>query len=203
MINLWIKEQISAFPSNTSKFDYRKLLVDGKFNDQVFSRYTHNDLEEFFLSATTVSEKAKGHSTVGALHDFRHKLSVRMVIAILCVAMNPSCVFVQTLVGLVCYAYGLSDLGFSVLNMIGCCCSIDQIRKHGSYWAKNRVTSKELAVTNASFWRVSFDNLNFKIKYAKKLITCGPKNAQLDYIPSLLSLCSYKSKCIFFSLCMY
>ena len=77
------------------------------------------------------------------------------------------------MVGLVCYAYGLRDLGFSILNIVGCCCSIDQIRKHGSFWAKKRSTSAELINTGTKFWRVSFDNLNYKIKYAKKLCSSG------------------------------
>lgn len=101
-----------------------------------------------------------------------------MAISILCVAMNPSAVFIQTLVGLV---YGLRDMGFSILNMLGCCCSIDQVRKHGNFWAKERNVSTELTATKSSFWRVSFDNLNFKIKYAKKLTTSGP-NKMLNLI---------------------
>lgn len=59
--------------------------------------------------------------------------------------------------------------------MLGCCCSIDHIRKHGSFWAKARVASDELMQTNNKFWRASFDNLNFKMKYAKKMTASGPK----------------------------
>ena len=119
--------------------------------------------------SATASDRSKDHK-VSDLYDFRHKLCtcIRMVISILCLAMNPSTVFFQTLVGLVCYAYGLHDLGFSILNMLGCCCSIDQIRKHGNFWAKKRSTSSELINIGTKFWRVSFDNLNYKIKYMLK-----------------------------------
>ena len=47
---------------------------------------------------------------------------------------NESCkaVFLQTLVGLMAYAYGVSDMGLDILNMLGVTCSIVQIRKHGT-----------------------------------------------------------------------
>ena len=31
--------------------------------------------------------------------------------------MNPKAVFMQTLVGLIAYAYGLSDMGFDILKV--------------------------------------------------------------------------------------
>ena len=126
------------------------------------------------MLSATASHKAK-HHTVSTLHALRRRLTIRMAIAILSVAMNPSAIFLQTLIGLVCYAYGLGDFGFNILNMFGCCCSVDQIRKHGSFWVKKRFASDELKKTKTLFWRVSFDNLNFKIKYAKKLCTSGPR----------------------------
>ena len=131
----------------------------------------HQELGSFLLDAT-LSGTGKHCSEA---HTFKRKLCIRMTIGISCVPMNPSAVFLQTLVGLVCYAFGLSDMGFSILNMLGCTCSIDQIRKRGSYWANYRVTSDELQATEIMLWRVSFDNLNFNIKYVKKLTTPGPK----------------------------
>ena len=131
----------------------------------------HQELGSSLLDAT-LSETGKHCSEA---QTFKRKVCIRMTIGISCVGMNPSAVFLQTLVGLVCYAFGLSDMGFSILNMLGCTHSIDQIGKHGSYWANNQVTSDELQTTEIMFWRVSFDNLNFKIKYVKKLTTPGPK----------------------------
>ena len=170
-MNTWMKEQVKLFPTNCSTFDYRTLVKDGKFDEDELAKYFNKDFEDFLLSAT-VSENQKHHA-LSSLYTFRRKLCIRMAISILCVAMNPSAIFFQTLVGLVCYAYGLRDFGFSILNMIECCCSIDHIRKHGSYWAKKRITSQELLDTGTKFWRVSFNNLNFKIKYAKKISMSG------------------------------
>ena len=48
---------------------------------------------------------------------------IQMVIGILWLIMNPQCCFIQTVTGLLCYAYGLRDKGFEALNSMGCCCS--------------------------------------------------------------------------------
>ena len=60
--------------------------------------------------------------------------------------------------------------------MLGCCCSIDQVSNHGGFWAEKRTASDELLRDNVALWHVCFDNLNYRIKYAKKLTTSGPKN---------------------------
>ena len=39
---------------------------------------------------------------------------IRMAISLLYLAMNPKVVFMQTLVGLIAYAYGLNDMGFDI-----------------------------------------------------------------------------------------
>lgn len=41
------------------------------------------------------------------------------------------------------------------------------IRDHGNWWAKIRKAIKEIDIQ--SFWRVTFDNLDFKMKFAKKI----------------------------------
>ena len=81
-----------------------------------------------------------------------------MAISILCIAMNPKTIFLQTLIGLIAYACGLKDTGFNLLKMLGCCCSIDQARNHGSFGAKGRTASNELQKDNVAMWHVSFDN---------------------------------------------
>ena len=81
--------------------------------------------------------------------------------------MNPQCCFLQTIVGLLCYAYGLRDKGFDLLNAMGCTCSIDHIRVHGSYWASRHKPILQLNVEK--FWRITIDNLNFYLKFAKNL----------------------------------
>ena len=79
--------------------------------------------------------------------------------------MNPKSNFIQTILGLHCYGYGLRDAGFDILNTFGCICSVDHIRRHGKYWSRVRKSINELDKTK--FWRVSMDNLNFKLKFAK------------------------------------
>ena len=59
---------------------------------------------------------------------------VWMIIVLLCFTMNPQCCFMQRITGLMCYTYGLRDKGYDLLNAMGCTCSIDHIRTHGSYW---------------------------------------------------------------------
>ncbi len=56
-----------------------------------------------------------------------------------------------------------------MLNAVGCICSMDHVRQHGDFWSKNREAVTEL---NPKLrWRISIDNLNFKMKYAKSLST--------------------------------
>ena len=50
---------------------------------------------------------------------------------------------------------------------MGCTCSIDHIRAHGSYWASRHSPIGQL--DTKKFSRVTIDNLNFYIKYAKSL----------------------------------
>lgn len=85
----------------------------------------------------------------------------------MCLTMNPQCCFIQTITGLLCYAYGLRDKGFEALNALGCCCSIDHIRSHGAYWASKRQPIQNLE--GNQHWRLTIDNLNFHMKYAKNL----------------------------------
>ena len=90
-----------------------------------------------------------------------------MIICMLCMAMNPANSFFQTKLCVVAYMFGLRDKGFDILNAFGIICSIDQVRKHGTFWSKKRCVTDEL--NKKAFWRVSFDNLNFKMEFAKCL----------------------------------
>ena len=53
------------------------------------------------------------------------------------------------------------------MNAFGIISSVDQIRKHGNFWSKKCCVTDEL--NRGAFWRVSFNNLNFKMKFAKCL----------------------------------
>lgn len=95
-------------------------------------------------------------------------------------AMKPANSFFQTLLGVIAYLFGLRDRGFDILNAFGIMCSVDQVRKHGMLWSKKRRVADE--VNKNAFWRVSFDNLNFKMNL-RMLGLCTrrrEKDAKLD-----------------------
>ena len=47
-LNTWLKEQVSMFPQNYTRFDYCKLINNNEFDDSVFSKYYHQEMEDFF-----------------------------------------------------------------------------------------------------------------------------------------------------------
>ena len=53
-----------------------------------------------------------------------------------------------------------------VLNACVVTCSMFHIRQHGSLWARLRKAISE--ISPSAFWRVTFDNMDFKMKFAKK-----------------------------------
>ena len=188
-----IRQQISLFPTSKT-FDYTCLI----------SEENMMELDNFFIpelftliDSITTSRNSTKHSS-SALYKELRTARIRMVIAILCLTMNPQCCFLQTITGLLCYAYGLRDKGFEALNALGCYCSIDHIRSHGTYWAGRRQPIQNL--DSKQPWRITIDNLNFHMKYAKNLpesatgankmlnlLTCQTKSA-----PAPLTL--YKKK---------
>ena len=80
--------------------------------------------------------------------------------------MDTRSCFLQALIGLACYSQGIRDKGMKFLNAFGVTSSVSHIREDGSWWAKIRVAINEIDVH--SFWRVTFDNLDFQTKFAKK-----------------------------------
>ena len=80
------------------------------------------------------SDHSKYHPVTQHYKDMR-KFRIWMVIALLCVTMNPNCCFFQTLIRLICYASGLRGKRFEVFNTHGCTCSIDHLKNHGAFWA--------------------------------------------------------------------
>ena len=108
-----------------------------------------------------------------------------MICAIMANSMDPRKCFLQTLIGLACYAQGLRDKGMKLLNSFGVTSSIFHIRQHGSFWAKIRSAVQEL--NPIAFWRATFDNLDFKIKFAKKLSIGGNLKRMLHLLTSQVS----------------
>ena len=159
-----IRQQITKFPTSKN-FDYTQLVSnDGTLTcEKYFVPELYNILDACTKSRTATKE---GSTTS---HKHTRKTRIQMVIGILCLTMNPACCFVQTMTGLLCYAYGLRDKGFKALNALGACCSIDHVRSHGAFWAGKRTPVQNLDPTKP--WRVTIDSLNFHIKFAKNLAT--------------------------------
>ena len=121
-----------------------------------------------------------GHKHSELYSDIR-KIRIKMIIALLCFTMNPTRCFIQTLLGLVCYSFGMRDGGFDILNTCAVTCSVDHIRRHGHFWSNQRNAIDEL--DKSKFWRLTIDNLDFKIKYAKKI-----GNTALNGVKKMLNL---------------
>ena len=91
-----------------------------------------------------------------------------MICAIMANTVDPRNCFMQTLLGLACYAQGFRDKGIKLLNAFGVTCTAFHVRQHGSWWAKMRDAMKE--INPCAWWRVIFDNLDFRMKFAKKIL---------------------------------
>ncbi len=162
-----IKEQASKFPKSRT-FDYRT-LTSGRMtmDESIMDAYFNPQLVDFLDEATTSEHSLSHGNQMSSRYRDLRRLRIRMTIALLCVTRNPATCFFQTLLGLMCYAYGLRDRGFELLNAFGCTCSAEHIREHGTFWANKRNVLEELDCNRP--WRVSIDNLNFNIKFAKTL----------------------------------
>ena len=178
--------QASKFPTS-KKFDYTQLLSNEGTIE--IDSYFDQELVNVIDSITTHSNMHDYNKYSSIYQDLRSS-RIKMIIALLCFTMNPTCCFYQTLVGLICYAYGLRDKGFEMLNALGCSAIIDHIRSHGSFWAIQRQAINELDANK--FWWASLDNLNFNIKFAKNIPegSTGAKkiNVELNYRASNSSI---------------
>ena len=163
-LQVMIKEQANKLPSSR-EFDYRSLLAqNGGIEEDKLNSYFNKDLLNLVDTITHTSKA--GHIPPDLYKDTR-RIRVKVAVGLLCFTVNPTSSFLQTLLGLVCYSNGLRDAGFDILNTCGVTCSIDQIRRHGKYWAKQRNMVEELSTQ--TLWRIAIDNLDFKLKYAKNI----------------------------------
>ena len=96
--------------------------------------------------------------------------------------MDARACFIQTLLGLACYSQGLRDKGIALLNSFGITASAFHTREHGSLWAKLRSAIKE--INPRAFWSVTFDNLGFRMKFAKCISTGGHLKRMLHLLTS-------------------
>lgn len=173
-----ITKQCSTLPQALT-YDYRTLInSDGALDNNELDKHFNIDLCNF-VETITKSEKSE-HQEHSTSYKNLRKLRIRMIICMLCMAMKPANSFFQTLLGVIAYLFGLRDRGFDILNSFGILCSVDQVRKHGKFWSEKRKVTDEL--NKNAFWRVSFDNLNFKLKFAKCL------GSALEGIKKMLNL---------------
>lgn len=148
-----IKEQCQKFPKS-STFDFRSLSAsEPESLYKVTGQFLLPNLLEFFEQFAQIRSNS---STA-------KQMKIQMLISILCSLVDRRSCFLQTLLGLFAYAYGLRDKGFAVLGSFGCLPSIRHIRNHGNFWAKKRNVIDE--IDPCAFWRVTFDNLDFKMSY--------------------------------------
>ena len=164
-LRLLVVNQCQMFPSATC-FDYRSMFKEG-VQENAFDKHINQKLLNILVKITTANVSVDRNKCPGKLYEHSKKLKLIMIIAILANAMDPRNIFIQTLLGLACYAQGLRDKGFKIFNSFGVICSIFNIRKHGTRWARLRSAIDEL--DRQRLWRTTFDNLDFKMKFAKKV----------------------------------
>ena len=161
--------QTKIFVGNMDKFDARKLFQDtDSLSDHYFlGKYLHPPLVNF-IETIVGFDPSKAKSGVSLT---KTRLKIQTLIALMCNIQNHKSVLLQSVIGLAAYAYGLRDKGFKLLNMFGITCGIDLIRRLANDWSKSRKVTEE--VDQKAFWRVTFDNLNFKRKFAKTFAVGG------------------------------
>ena len=97
-----------------------------------------------------------------------------MVCALLVNIMDHRKCFMQTLIG----------LGYITQYS----CSMFHIRQHGNLWARLRT-----AISEISFWRLPFDNLDFRMKFAKKLTVANGSGTLKRMLHLLTSQVTFRS----------
>ena len=179
-VRTMVKRQV-ALSKKSVDFDYRKLFDEGDGANSRLEQYFDAELLKF-IDKVTVSDWSVHTKKSSDHHISSRKLKCMMICAIMANNMDPRNCFMQTLIGLACYAQGLRDKGIKLLNAFGVTCSAFQIRKHGSWWAKMRDAIKE--INPRAWWRVTFDNLDFRMKFAKKISVGGHLRRMLHLLTS-------------------
>ena len=144
-------------------------------------KYFNSELMDL-INKITLSDRMSNNQDSSNAHKFSRKLKSMMICSILANMMDPRACFMQTLLGLACYSHGLRDKGIALLSTLGITSSAFHIREHGNLWAKLRSAIKE--INRHAFWRVTFDNLDFRMKFAKCLSTGGHLKRMLHLLTS-------------------
>ena len=164
-----IHQQVKYFTKEQRDLDYRTIFhkckshPDGKIDNMyILHQYLHPPLVRFIEEITGVNSSQDSSQPL-TLH--KQQLKILTIIALLCNVRNWQSILLQTVLGLAAYANGLRDKGFQLMNMFGVVCGIRHLREEAAKWSNKRKCIDEINMQ--SFWRVTFDNLNFKRKFAK------------------------------------
>ena len=162
-IQSMIDQQVDNFLDGQVNVDYRKVLETSQSSGATYmlEQYLNPKLVAFLEQVLDMKSGSQGES----IYTYSQKLKLHTVIAVLCNIKHPKSIMLQTMLAFVAYANGLRDKGFDILNSFGIICGIKFIRDEAIRWSNTRKCTDELDKT--SFWRVTFDNLNFRRKFAK------------------------------------
>ena len=163
-ISSMIESQIDLFSNAGSHFDYRKLFEDNT-DGPLLKGLLHEPLVDFVSRITKTGKYGSKSEKESQKSQHKGMLKVQMIIALLCNIMNNSCIFMQKLIGYVLFTGGLRKKATDILNSFGISCSYSTLDNEAKYWSDHRDPLSELDKTKT--WRLSFDNLNFKRKFAK------------------------------------
>lgn len=165
-ITTMLERQVELFTSAEKNVDYRQIFDNAKKDENstyLFDSFLHKPLVEFFIKIVS----PRGHAYGKKSEKVNHKdaLKLQMVLAILCNILNKRCILIQTLIGLTLFAGGVRNKITDILCSFGLTCSSNKINSQAHFWSQQRNATDEL--NPQRFWRISFDNLNFKRKFAK------------------------------------
>ena len=156
----WVDKQTKIFTSLPEDIDLRNIVPKTVQDSYFLDRYLHKPLVHFLEKITCLKDKSTSEYAV-----YKNKLKIQMLIGILCNIRSNKSTLLQSMIGLAAYSGGIRDKVFEMLSMFGITCSITYIRNMADKWSKKRNVLDE--IDKRSFWRVTFDNLNFLRKFSK------------------------------------
>ena len=110
-IHRLIKRQISMLPKS-KEFDYRNLFKKDHVVNSELDKYFDQELMDF-IDEITLSDRITTETHLSNTIKYNRKLKCMMICSILANTMDPRACFMQTLLGLACYAQGLGDKGIT------------------------------------------------------------------------------------------
>ena len=105
------------FPKSQD-FDYRTVFSEND-DEKVLGKYFDPELMNFLNRVTASDREMERTDSHSNLYKYSRKLKMTIICALLTNTMDTRSTFLQTLLGLVCYAQGLRDKGFKFFNSFG------------------------------------------------------------------------------------